>query len=152
MWLRRARREHPASAHPRTPAARPAPDVRSTNEFDAYLEGTYADWLLANGQPVPSWAWVNRVAHASLEELDAIADGQRLALEVPEVVVWEAVTTYLAKEMVARIDGDLTRLRNLQLDVVIPVELQLAAHRWAQLAPVDLASRVLIALHDTPRA
>jgi hypothetical protein len=60
VWHRRSRNE-PASD---------SCDVWS--EAEAFLGGTYAEHLISHGRRVPSWAWLNRVAHGTEADLAAL--------------------------------------------------------------------------------
>lgn len=117
------------------------------NEFDAFLSGTYADWLLAHRQAVPAWAWVNRLAHATVGQLEEYATASAPAHFQDEAAVWELLNSFLSQEVLARA-GDDARLEILQREILVPTELRLAEKWWATVAPVDLATAVLVALHN----
>jgi hypothetical protein len=121
------------------------------NEFDSFLAGAYIDWLLRNNQPIPAWAWVNRVAHAGIDDLEELASGvdyspcSREGLEP-----WRIVTTFIASEVVAAA-GDETTLAYLQQRVLVPLELHLAESWWAAVTPREVAATVLVALQNAAR-
>ena len=115
------------------------------NEFDAYLGGTYVDWLAAAGQAIPTWAWLNRIAHASLDQLRSLADADAPADLHNDAALWRVLTGFLANEVLARV-ADETQLEALQRDALVPLELRLAERWWAPFAPVDVATAVLVAL------
>ena len=121
------------------------------NEFDSYLAGAYIDWLLRNNQPIPAWAWVNRVAHAPLDDLQELASGvdyspcSREGLEP-----WRIVTTFIASEVLATARDEST-LAYLQQRVLVPLELHLAESWWAAVTPREIAATVLVALQNAAR-
>ena len=117
------------------------------NEFDAFLAGRYADWLSTANRAVPAWAWVNKVAHATIEELHAIATGPVPVGASGETVQWHLVSTLLAKEVLAAVAGDESRLAELQRETLVPAELQVARQWWAAIEPVDLGTVMVEAVH-----
>jgi hypothetical protein len=142
MW-----RRDPEPREPERPEQR-SPNV--TDEFDSYLAGTYAGWLMRRRQSVPAWAWVNQLAHGTVAELDELRSGVFPPTD-PEVDVslWQQVLTFLATEVLDRAEND-DELRELQRAVLIPVELRLVDQWWYALAPIDIATIVLVALHNVP--
>ena len=151
MWHRRARREHEKIEELASIVTSPEPERRFDNEFDAYLAGAYPEWARQTNQPIPAWAWVNRIAHASLPDLHAMASQSHIAGSSPDLVVWEHLVRFLAKEVLATLGGDETRLHDLQHCVLVPVELGLAEEWWRAVAPIDLATLVMVALQDALR-
>lgn len=120
------------------------------DEFDAYLAGAYVNWLMRAHQSVPAWAWVNCLAHAGIVELDAMTRGIVPGAEPGvDASLWHHVVTFLAKEVLDRAE-DGPALRELQRQVLVPVELRLADHWWDALAPIDVATIVLVALQNVP--
>lgn len=115
------------------------------NEFDAFLSGRYVDWLLASGNWVPGWAWVNSLAHGTVEEL--------LRLTAPNALhpsrdfsEWRRLIGGLADDLLALAPDDAT-LTSLQTRALVPLELHLAQQWWAQvMSPCDLAVLVTTAL------
>lgn len=118
------------------------------NEFDAFLAGRYADWLSSANRAVPAWAWVNPVAHATIDELHAIETAPPPAGVSGETVRWHQVSWLLAKEVLLAVDDDESRLAELQHDTLVPAELQVAKHWWAAVTPIDLATVIVQAVHS----
>jgi hypothetical protein len=133
MWRRR-----PKPAQSAEQAA--MDDVGS--ECDLFLAGRYGEHLRCAGRPVPSWAWVNRLAHVSMSELRAIADGSSDGSAPP---AWARTARFLAAEILQRVDND-DELKALQRDVLVPLELDLAEQWFAAVAPGEVAQRVTIEL------
>lgn len=122
----------------------------SIGEFDAYLSGVYADWLMRTHQPVPAWAWVNRLAHSTTAELRHISHGSGLPpTNDSDVVLWHQVVVFLAREVLDHVADD-GQLRDVQRRVLIPLELRLADKWWYALPPLDVATLVLVALENAP--
>lgn len=144
-WRHRAAEDR--GAVPESPEQR---NRRSTfdNEFDAYLGGAYAEWLAARGDAVPSWAWVNPIAHGTVEQLQGLSSTKAPADLRGDASLWEVLTGFLANEVLARV-GDDAQLAALQHDVLVPLELRLAERWWSPFAPIDVATAVLVALQDS---
>lgn len=116
------------------------------NEFDAFLAGAYADWLLTRKRSVPAWAWVNKIAHATPDELRLLATRPPPEGASADIVLWHQVTSLLAKEVLITVADDDAQLAWLQHNTLLPLELHLAHHWWATVVPVDLATAVLTAV------
>lgn len=142
MWRRSSGRDEPEEAG--------EPAATAGNEFDSYLAGSYAEWLTREHRSVPAWAWVNRLAHGTVDELDELRAGEWTPAPAPaDVSLWQQVLTFLAGEVLDRVADD-DELRELQRTVLVPVELRLADQWWYALAPIDVATIVLVALHNVP--
>ena len=120
------------------------------NEFDAFLAGRYADWLSTTHRAVPAWAWVNKVAHATIEELHTIATSPPPADAPSATVPWHNVSSLLAKVVLVVVNDDESRLARLQRDTLVPAELQVARHWWVAIAPIDLLTVMVEAVHRAP--
>lgn len=91
------------------------------DDCEAFLLGSYEKHLESQSLPVPVWAWLNVLAHGSADEIRAAADESRVTTGG-----WRAARAYLAAELlVAETRGQ--SLASLQRDVLVPLELQLAA-------------------------
>jgi hypothetical protein len=93
---------------------------------------------------------VNRLAHGTIDELDELRAGVfPPRATTADVSLWQQVLTFLATEVLDRaVDED--ELRELQRTVLVPVELRLVDQWWYALAPIDIATIVLVALHNVP--
>lgn len=149
-WGRRVHaRRHSHDGHPR--GATRSSDDGPTADVSAFLLGRYADELDAAGTPVPVWAWTNLLAHGSARELrDATRgtyDGWRDSRR------WRSARALLAAEVIARTRRGAT-LCDLQQDLLVPLELELARRRevW-RWAPEQLvyAVRSAMAAYDRAR-
>ena len=113
---------------------------------EAFLDGSYAEHLRRAGVPVPAWAWLNLIAHGTLDELRALATGP-----VPPSV-WPRARWFLAGEVVDAVESGWCSLAGLQRDVLIPLEQRAmvgdTASRWG---PGDLARRTREVVHGHAR-
>lgn len=109
----------PLEAHPSWEAALSA-------ETEAFLEGRIVEHLMTAGRMVPTWALLNRLAHASPSELASLAevDGRPGNAPEPGEPVWRTAQRSLASRLLAggaRPD-EITRI---QQTVLVPLELRL---------------------------
>jgi hypothetical protein len=148
--VRRRRHRPPDSPQPVEPTSANAPTCCPIeNEFDAFLAGTYADWLSTKKQSVPAWAWLNRIAHATISELEIMSTWSAPPSDASDVVLWQRAIALLATDVLA-ITADDRQLASVQRRVLIPLELRLAERWWSALAPIDFVSVVLSALRAPP--
>lgn len=108
------------------------------DEVESYLRGDYLGWCLAAGMPVSGWAWLNRVAHADhraiarhLEEL-GVPDEPCCYPHAALLIEAMVVTTTAPEDLLA-----------LQLDLLVPLELELMSQVVSPRAAVDRVSRTL---------
>jgi hypothetical protein len=98
------------------PTRRPRPDdERLVEECEAFLAGQWANVRDALGQPVPLVAWLNLLAHGSMEDVAAVSHLS------PFLNVGA-----MSKE-VLRVARDEDLLRELQWTSLVPLELELLA-------------------------
>jgi hypothetical protein len=93
-------------------------------ECEAFLDGRMAERCVALGAPVPAWAWTNLLAHGTVQELahpPIHGRGPKSPLWA-----WSQGRALLAAEVLDRVAGD-DDLRQLQHDVLVPLELDLMA-------------------------
>lgn len=118
-------------------------------ELEAFVNGRLVDHLLAVGRPVPAWAVLNRLSHASVDDLIALAaaDSSGVAGDArPGEPAWLCAQRSLAAELVtgaARPD-DIT---GVQQAVLVPLELWLIQRSRSEALSarrvIELASAVL---------
>ena len=113
------------------------------DECAAFLAGEYGRWCRHHHAPVPPWAVVNGVAHCQLDELRSA--GRRSGLPAVRRRQRRRAAE-LVDELLARCGDDPARLRSLQLDVLVPLELQLARHPRNVAGTGDAVERALHAL------
>jgi hypothetical protein len=114
---------------------------------EAVLAGRYVEQLEGSGSPVPSWAWMNLLAHAPEETLRQAAHGRPAGRE-RRTDVWHRARRYLAGEILdaaARVGT----LRTLQAQVLVPLELELMTlRRSGPRSPGAWAARVMAAIEE----
>jgi hypothetical protein len=145
MWKRRS--DHV----PSEPAPTIGPELHPTvleNEFDAYIAGDYVGWLQRHDLAVPAWAHLNRLAHATLEELEEISTTAPPPGDDTAAAMWAHVSMFLARELLALVATP-EELEVVRADVLVPLELDLANEWWALIAPIDMATAVMLALQPT---
>jgi hypothetical protein len=112
-------------------------------EATATVEGRLRPRRGSDGAVPPS-VWVNELAHASCEDLEALAGLQ------PPYVAWEGAISYVASEICARartVDG----LMQLQRNALIPLELDLLSRNVAMpVDPLGLVAMVTSVLDGYP--
>ena len=114
-------------------------------ECRSFLDGDYAEHLVGAGRAVPAWAWLNSLAHGSLEDLRSLASGGPVrAPGFDATAVWRQALAYLAQEVLFLVDGG-QDLAGLQRTTLVPLELALAREP-ARTDPGQLVWMVLDAL------
>jgi hypothetical protein len=96
------------------------------DEVSAVLEGRVAAYYLRRGHPIPPWAVLNRLTHADWSELERLVEGNQPGhpqTEAPRVS-WATAERFVAGHLLARAATP-DRLRQLQLEVLVPVEMRL---------------------------
>jgi hypothetical protein len=86
-------------------------------QFEAFLEGRYAELCKGWGEPVPPWAWMNLLAHASEDRLRAAADSS-------DGEQWQRARRFVAGELVDLVDTRRRSLATIQRRVLVPFELR----------------------------
>jgi len=122
------------------------------DECEAFLHGRLVDHYRAAGEVVPSWAWLNKLAHATPEELALIADGRELAFgSDPEMSSWNQAAVVVAEEVLERAEQTGLRVRAVQLLRLVPFELAAAGNKGGYpMTPQLLVSVTRAVLHGHP--
>jgi len=95
---------------------RPVTDAQwLVSESEAFLCGHLAELMLRSWQHVPSWAWVNSLAHGTRQDIAQLEDGR-----------WGPSLKFLAEEILSVAEDDET-LGELQHAALIPLELHMLA-------------------------
>jgi hypothetical protein len=126
------------------PPGRPPDDGGSAQlvgETEAFLAGALAEAIEARAGAVPDWVWINGLAHGTPADITAFA-AKRGRRRDPG---WRRARALLAQDLLdaAKAHGPLDRL---QRDVLVPLELRLAASPVLIASPAHLVTRVLAAL------
>jgi hypothetical protein len=97
-------------------------------DAEAFLSGHYADGLRQRGEPVPGWAWLNRLAHGDLTQIGQV----RRSLDMTPTgssswseEAWRTAEALLTNELLELVGDDATSLSHVQRAVLVPLELEL---------------------------
>lgn len=116
-------------------------------ECEAFLAGGWVRYLEAHGEPVPSWSWLNRVAHAGESELRVIAGA--LGATRRDADEWRQASAFLAAEILDFAETKSWDVAGLQREVLVPLELSLLADPSSrQLTSGQLVVRALAAFPE----
>lgn len=135
-WLRRCAQAVTGTGH--YPVA---------DDCAAYLAGHYVAHVEQGGLPVPipTWAWLNVVAHGSRADVEsAVCDPDQLLHRV--FFGWRECRSVIAAELLDATHGDDRLLQRMQVDVLEPVEARL--FRSGDHSPVATAQHVLEAMRS----
>jgi len=126
-------------------------DLSLASEVEAYLDGSYAAYRKGLRQSVPSWAWLNRCAHASLATLRRLPREELTedALARPDWS-WARAERILVGELLSIVGESQEALGRVQQRILIPLELEyLDPEENAQLTAVGLVLSVRAALRSS---
>ena len=93
-------------------------------ECQLFLSGSYLEHLRECGRPIPAWVRMNILAHGTIDDLATVSASEPAGTWEE---AWAAAAAYLAGEILMAVEGDADRLEVLQREVLVPLELQLAA-------------------------
>ncbi|HZT64490.1 MAG TPA: hypothetical protein VFA11_01750 [Acidimicrobiales bacterium] len=123
-------------------------------EAEALLAGRFCEHAVARGWAIPSWAWLNRVAHADPGELERLAaNGPRRLPAGQAAPDWRAALAAIARDVLDAADGEPEVLSLLQRRALVPLELALMAAEErgsAGVTPVMLARLSQAAMRGHP--
>jgi hypothetical protein len=93
------------------------------NAAEAYLSGTCARYLQGQHKQVPTWAWINALAHCSPQGMRNIAVGLDHGLPRGfKLRRWKKVIHLLAAEMVKLAEIGEHSIEDLQRQALVPLE------------------------------
>jgi len=121
------------------------------DECDAYLAGDWAEFCLAQGLPVPPWAWLNRVAHAP----EAVLGGAVRRRPGPQLTPteWDGLRRSVVESLFRHAAERGVTVSHLQRAVLVPIELSLFEHHDRRFGNSALLFRILSALrHPSAQA
>ena len=120
------------------------------SECAAFLNGTLAEYWEEEGTSVPVWSWTNLLAHGSQDQITDIVHHPSKPRRTGRS--WRIARSYLAYEVLEIADGGVS-LDELQATILIPLELELAAHpevsRWTPRRWVDTVDEAIRNQHST---
>ncbi len=111
------------------------------DECAAFLDGTYGAVIERGRWLREPWTWVNELAHAGIERLEAVAD----PADAGTPSAWDEVVAYLAVEILAGVGHDPAALTAFQQQYLVPLESSWAFGAPGQ-TPVALVAAVRAAL------
>lgn len=105
------------------------PDSGIGAEVEAFLAGRMVDHLVAHQLPVPAWAVINRLAHATRAELVRLVEGMGMGPDghLSSAAVqpqWESSERFVAGHLLAT-TGSADDLWRVQRATLVPLELSL---------------------------
>jgi hypothetical protein len=122
-------------------------------EVEAFLAGEYLDYLDSLNRAVPAWAWLNPLAHGSLEKVRALAvygRDRRLAPEPRRR--WHELVADVAERVLSIVDQGGRPLEAVQRALLVPLELRLAARPMGGHLSPEAIAREVTSLLDHPLA
>lgn len=115
-------------------------------ECEAFLTGTYAEYLAMGGAPVPLWARLNPLCHRDAAGLARLAAGARWGRST-----WPAATAYLARQVLRTAARHGVTVAEVQSAALVPLELALADRPiQTRGQPLELVRAVTGVLRDHP--
>jgi hypothetical protein len=112
-------------------------------EAAALVRGDYLNFLMQEKRRVPTWAWLNPLAHCPAPRLHALAE---MTVNGNPATDWGVVVCLLASDILAA-GASPAGVARLQQEVLVPLELDLLGGRQpAPPSPVALMSLVDAAL------
>ena len=122
------RHEGPPDEEPKAQPLPPHPvwEAALSAETEAFLQGRLVEHLAAAGRPVPAWAILNKLAHASPHDLAELVDAIGTTGRQPEArpPAWLVAQAWLASRLV-RTSTEPDETSRLQRQLLIPLELSL---------------------------
>lgn len=105
-------------------------------EAEAFLSGRARDVLREQMQAVPAWAAVNVLAHGDLDTLRRLVAGVASGEPYPDI--WVEPLAVLATQILVLADEEPVSFRELQSQVLIPLEARLLAVHETRISPSQL--------------
>ena len=119
-------------------------------ECEAFLTGTLAEYWEQRGVLVPVWAWTNLLAHGSETLIGEVVSRPYRPRRAARS--WRIARSYLAYQVMDLTD-DRHPLSHLQDDVLIPLELEMAAipevSHWTPRQWVETVDRAIRNQHSS---
>ena len=117
-------------------------------ECEAYLAGHYAQYLREAKRLIPTWAWLNVLAHGSEDDVAALAAGEPCRRGSTDAPVWQQAVAFLAQEVLNQVAARGRPLADLQRSTLVPLEFELAER--PALSPATFVASVLGVLAQHP--
>jgi hypothetical protein len=130
MWRRRKPTPHDPPV---------VPGCEIAQECELFLDGRYVEHLRKARRPIPAWVRLNPVAHGTVDDLRQLVS---VAAHPSAQWDWVTATGRLAGEVLNAVEGDAERLRCLQREILIPLELGLADEWFRSTNAIELVRLV----------
>ena len=127
MRFKPFRRRQPRSTQP-DDAVAPSDwrDSGVAEEVQAFVEGRLADHIRAQGDAIPAWAALNRLAHADHKTLVRLVEGEGLnQFPVRRSHPWAEQERFVAGHLLATSGATPEALDRIQQQALVPLELSL---------------------------
>ena len=122
------------------------------SECEAFLQGAYVEYLDSDGSIIPTWAWLNVLAHGTEDQIRSLATGTASQYEAAaRGTEWHSIVSLLAVETLGQARATGRSVSEIQQSILVDVELALAREghkRW--LRPGEVVGRTMAALHGHP--
>jgi hypothetical protein len=122
------------------------------DEVEAFMHGRLIDYLVGASRPVPAWAVLNLLAHATVEELAALVSvgAAGPVPSSPGEPAWVSAQRSLAAELLTGAPDDVV---GFQRAVLVPLELWVIRRSRSEAVSsrraLDLAADALSAVRST---
>jgi hypothetical protein len=113
-------------------------DSGVADEVEAFVEGRLADRIRAQGNSVPAWVALNRLAHADHKTLVQLVEGkgQKQLTPIRPVHPWVEQERFIAAHLLATSGATPEALDRIQQQALVPLELSLIERsRTERLSP-----------------
>ena len=144
MWRRK--KDNDATA-----GTDPVADCLSTgvgDECEAFLAGQLVAHFLNRRRPIPPVAWLNRVVHATANELAILAVG---ITDTYQPGTWTRAVSYLARTVQERARETGRPVDEIQRELLLPLELELIGDPGSvKLDAADLIRVALARIYEQP--
>ena len=117
-------------------------------ECEAFLCGSYAQYLEGKNLRVPDWAWLNVLAHGSQDDIASLATGDSPPSSSVSSI-WHQALAFLAQELMSRTSQE-GRLAEIQRSTLVTLELNLVGQRAPLVRPAEFVLNVLSVLDAHP--
>lgn len=118
-------------------------------ECEAFLTGHLGESTDGSGRRASPSGWLNALAHADLQELQRLAQcgqGDRGSGDR-----WAQAISFLAAEILSAGADDGDAVRQIQVDLIVPIELRWSPDAFVAPSPSEIVQEVRLALARCPR-
>jgi hypothetical protein len=107
----------------------PAPSSVVADECESFLAGEYIDRLLDLDREVPSWAWINAIAHAAPSRIVELASEPSSPPSMrADYRAWRMVIREIAEDVLATAMDTSATVEEIQSLTLMPIEFALMSN------------------------